>query len=111
MKFKLFKIVKIIGQAFVRIGMDSEHRKLGALNPNHTVIMVCDLQEKFAPSILHFDTIVKNADRLVQAGNILEMPVLATEQYPKVLILNSTNYQELFQFSSISRVWVQQFHH
>ena len=71
--------------------MDSEHRKLGALNPNHAVIMVCDLQEKFAHSILHFDTIVKNADRLVQAGNILEMPVLATEQYPKVLDLNFTN--------------------
>ena len=82
------KLFKIIWQAFERSGMDSEHRKLGALNPNHTVIMVCDLQEKFAPSILHFDTIVKNADRLVQAGNILEMPVLATEQYPKVLNLN-----------------------
>ena len=65
--------------------MDSSNtRKLGSLDPNHTAVMVCDLQEKFAPSILHFDTIVQNSDRLVQAANILQMPVLATEQYPKV---------------------------
>ena len=47
--------------------------------------MVCDLQEKFAPSIINFDTIVQNTDRIVQAANLLQIPILATEQYPKVI--------------------------
>ena len=85
--------------------MDSSStRKLGSLDPNHTAVMVCDLQEKFAPSILHFDTIVQNADRLVQAANILQMPVLATEQYPKVkFILKKTGEIQLHEkkFKSI----------
>ena len=57
---------------------------LGELNPGRSILMVCDIQEKFGPSILNFDTIVENARRLIQAAKILEVPTLATEQYPKV---------------------------
>jgi nicotinamidase-related amidase len=41
-------------------------------------------QEKFAPSIQHFDTVVKNAARVVEAAHTLGMKCFATEQYPKV---------------------------
>ena len=60
-------------------------KALGHLDPSSTAIFICDLQEKFAPSILHFDTIVGNSVKIVQAANILGIPVVVTEQYPKGL--------------------------
>lgn len=60
-------------------------RELGQLSPEHTVLMVCDLQEKFAPSIARFWAIVNNAERLIKVARLLEVPVIATEQYPKGL--------------------------
>ena len=59
-------------------------RKLGAILTGKTIIAICDLQEKFEPSILHFKTIVENSTRLVKAAQLLDVPVIATEQYPKV---------------------------
>ena len=59
-------------------------RKLGKIEKEHAVVMVCDLQERFRPSILNFDTVVKNSDKLAKAALLLGIPVLATEQYPKV---------------------------
>ena len=43
-------------------------RELGQLSPEHTILMVCDLQEKFAPSIERFWAIVNNAERLIKVG-------------------------------------------
>ena len=39
-------------------------RKLCHLLPKNCVLLVCDMQEKFRPAILHFDEIVKNTSRL-----------------------------------------------
>ena len=44
-------------------------RELGQLSPEHSVLMVCDLQEKFAPSIARFWAIVNNAERLIKASH------------------------------------------
>lgn len=61
---------------------------LGELNPAKMALMVCDLQEKFGPSIVEFETIVSNSARLIQSANVLQIPILVTEQYPKVSLLN-----------------------
>ena len=63
-----------------------EAGKLGLISTGKTVIAVCDLQERFEPSILHFKTIVENSTRIVKAAQLLDVPVIATEQYPKVRI-------------------------
>ncbi|WFD40420.1 coproporphyrinogen oxidase [Malassezia japonica] len=49
------------------------------------VLLICDMQEKFRPAIYHFDHVLSTADKLVKAAQILEIPTLATEQYPKGL--------------------------
>ena len=67
------------------VGGDARARRLGKLEPMHSAIFVCDLQEKFAPSITHFNTVVNNTERLLKVANILGIPIIATEQYPKVL--------------------------
>jgi len=59
--------------------------KLGALNSKETLFLLCDIQEKFRPAIVHFDKIVEAASKLVQVGNILDIPLIVTEQYPKGL--------------------------
>lgn len=56
----------------------------GEIVSARSVLLVCDLQERFGPSVLHFDAVVENASRLVRAAKVAGVPVMATEQYPKV---------------------------
>jgi len=50
-----------------------------------TALLVIDVQEKLMPKILDADAIVRNIAFLIDAARLLQMPVLATEQYPKGL--------------------------
>jgi hypothetical protein len=70
------------------VGGDARARRLGKLNAKHTAVFVCDIQERFASSIAHFDTIVGNTERILKVVNMLGLPTIATEQYPKVFILH-----------------------
>ncbi|OXU27784.1 hypothetical protein TSAR_005343 [Trichomalopsis sarcophagae] len=56
-----------------------------ALKQGKTALFICDMQEKFAKAIYEFDKIVTNSSKLIQACNILNVPVLITEQNPKAL--------------------------
>lgn len=67
------------------IGGNAKARRLGYLDPDKTAVFVCDIQEKFAPSILHFDTIVSNSERILKTAQLLNIPCISTEQYPKGL--------------------------
>lgn len=49
------------------------------------MLFLCDMQEKFRPSIQYFSQIVEVSSRMLKAAKILEMPVIVTEQYPKGL--------------------------
>lgn len=57
--------------------------KLGKLILNNSMLFLCDMQEKFRPSIQYFSQIVEVSSRMLKAAKILEMPVIVTEQYPK----------------------------
>lgn len=66
--------------------MTIPHRHIkGDLLPSRSVFFMCDMQEKFRPAILHFDAIVENARRLTAASQVLSIPLVVTEQYPKGL--------------------------
>ncbi|KPP77404.1 isochorismatase domain-containing protein 2, mitochondrial-like [Scleropages formosus] len=58
---------------------------VGRLTVKNTVLLLCDMQEKFRPNIVHFGNIVSNAARVLQASQILGIPPILTEQYPKGL--------------------------
>ncbi|XP_023671195.1 isochorismatase domain-containing protein 2 isoform X1 [Paramormyrops kingsleyae] len=58
---------------------------VGRLMTRDTVLLLCDMQEKFRTNIVHFGSIVSNAARLLQASRILGIPSILTEQYPKGL--------------------------
>ena len=55
-------------------------RKLSARS---TVLLVCDIQERFATIIHGFQSVVKTTEFLVKSAKELEMPIVVTEQYPK----------------------------
>lgn len=59
--------------------------KLGRLAVNNTAFLLCDIQEKFRPSIRYFPEIIKVAQRMAAAAKIMKIPIIATEQYPKGL--------------------------
>jgi nicotinamidase-related amidase len=50
-----------------------------------TALLVIDVQEKLVPRILNSGDLVMNLGFLIDAAGLLEMPVLATEQYPRGL--------------------------
>ena len=59
--------------------------KLGLLKASTSALFLCDMQVKFAPNIAYFPQVVKNSKKVLDAAQVMEMPVLATEQYPKGL--------------------------
>ena len=84
----VLKLIKPSGIQEIRMtsskSVEMSAKKLGQVVAENCVVMVCDLQERFAPSILHFDIVVKNANKIAKCAQLLELPVLATEQYPRV---------------------------
>lgn len=50
-----------------------------------TALLVIDVQEKLVPKILHATAVVRNTAFLIDAARLLNMPVAATEQYPRGL--------------------------
>ncbi|XP_041466553.1 isochorismatase domain-containing protein 2-like [Lytechinus variegatus] len=60
-------------------------RNLGKLVLRNSSLFLCDMQEKFRPTIKYFPEIVEVSSRLFRAARILDIPVIVTEQYPKGL--------------------------
>ena len=60
-------------------------RHENVLDPDRAVVVVVDLQEAFRQPIFEFDRIVARTATVVQGARLLNLPVLATEQYPQKL--------------------------
>ncbi len=58
---------------------------LGILEKEGTVFVLVDIQEKFIPAMSNIDETVANADILTRTAEILELPLVVTEQYPEGL--------------------------
>ena len=54
------------------------------LHVGKTAFFLCDMQEKFRPAIDHFKEIVEVSRRMVLVSNILNVPLLVTEQVIKI---------------------------
>ena len=55
------------------------------LDPQHTVLLVVDVQQRLVSSIHDGDRIVAQTGRLIDGITALGLPILVTEQYPKGL--------------------------
>jgi len=55
------------------------------MNRQNTVLVAIDLQEKLLPVVQQSDRVLWNTRRLLEGAKILDVPALASEQYPKGL--------------------------
>ena len=55
------------GLALLYIGVSKMAARLGRLAVNDTAFFLCDMQEKFRPSIRYFPEIIKVAQRMVSS--------------------------------------------
>jgi nicotinamidase-related amidase len=55
------------------------------LEIDDTVLLVIDVQEKLLPVIYEKDRLTANIVKLIRGMQVLEAPIIATEQYPKGL--------------------------
>ena len=53
---------------------------LGNLTPSTSLVFCCDMQERFRPAIKYFEEIVAVAGRVLKAAELLDVPVIVTEQ-------------------------------
>lgn len=58
-------------------------RTVGKLQAPHTAFLLCDIQERFREVIWHYPQVIRTAKLMTTVGKHLEIPTLATEQYPK----------------------------
>lgn len=81
------------------------------IDPTTSCLMVIDIQERMAPVIHQAEQVVDRCQWLIEIANRLEVPVLATEQYPKGLghtlprlkcLLDANNIIEKIHFSALS---------
>ena len=61
------------------------------LSPDRSLLLIIDVQEKLTPAIEGGAAMIKTIQKLAAAADLLGIPVLATEQYPKGLGPTVTN--------------------
>lgn len=64
------------------------------LNRSDAVLLVVDVQENLLPSIFEEERVRRNTLTMVRAAQILDVPLLVTEQYPKGLGKTSADIAE-----------------
>lgn len=65
--------------------MTTYARSSELMNHQDTVLVVVDMQEKLLPAVQNARRVQWNVRRLLDAATVFEIPVMATEQYPRGL--------------------------
>ena len=84
---------------------------MSILNENNTLILIIDIQEKLLNAIYNKEIVKNKSIIIAKAASYLNIPVIATEQYPKGLgatnselkssLNNNTKFLEKTSFSAI----------
>ena len=64
--------------------LSTSTRAVGKLNPQQSVLLVCDVQELFRPLIHKMETVVNTTKFMTSVAKELSIPIVATQQYTKV---------------------------
>jgi len=59
-----------------------ENDKLGRIDIENTAVILVDIQERFVPHIHEIDKVIENSVKLVKCCNLMNIPVMVTEQNP-----------------------------
>lgn len=70
---------------------------MSVLDIENSILLIIDIQEKLVNAVFNKDNLIKKSEILTKACNILDIPCIVTEQYPKGLgktiecIINNVN--------------------
>jgi len=67
------------------------------LPKGRTAFFVCDVQERLRPAVANYQAVIDTAARMVQMAGLFEIPVVITEQVPRVFQSTVTEIMEKFQ--------------
>jgi len=59
-------------------------RMVGKISADNSAMLLCDVQERFRSLIHHGETVIRTSKLLTSASKELNIPLVITEQYPKV---------------------------
>ena len=79
----------------------TKHEKI--LRHDSTALLVVDIQERILKVINEFERVVENSLKLIKGFQILELPVLYTEQYPKGLGPTVSELREVLVGSPVEK--------
>ncbi len=57
--------------------------RIDRLDPSRAFVLVIDLQVKLLPLIRHHESVIRACRELLEGAKVFDLPVIATEQYPK----------------------------
>lgn len=75
-------------------------KSLGKIKPSSTVLMVCDIQERFKSVIHEWGNMVTVSKTMMDAANKMSIPMVVTEQYPKAFLNTVDTLQSSFNKST-----------
>ncbi len=64
--------------------VSATRRAVGKLCPKNSVLLVCDVQERFRPLIHNMETVINTTKFMTAVAKELQIPCVATQQYTKV---------------------------
>lgn len=76
------------------------------INTENSILMIIDVQEKLLNAVYNKEELFKKAEIMAKSAEILDIPVIVTEQYPKglgktVIPVNTSNIFEKTSFSAL----------
>lgn len=69
-----------------RLQLSTMAQRLTPLSRQTSILLLCDMQDKFRPTVKYFPQIVETSNKLLQACKLLGVPFVVTEQYPKGMV-------------------------
>jgi nicotinamidase-related amidase len=63
------------------------HSLTRRINPSSTAFFLCDIQERFRSIIHAYPGVISVAQKMVRAANIVEIPIVVTEQVSNLTIV------------------------
>lgn len=65
------------------------------LDRKDTVLLIVDIQERLIPAMKYKDEAIKGTNILIEACNMMDIPIIVTEQYPRGLGKTSESLEGL----------------
>lgn len=88
----------------------------GKLKKEDCLLLVIDIQERLIPVIHQYEEVIRNANILLKGMEILGVPVIVTEQYPKglgntckeILLGEDAKVMEKITFSCLANDYIKE---